>query len=75
MAPSNGTNGTNGTARGMTAAQELRHLLFESKDIIVAPGVFDGLSARTALEVGFDCLYMVSLFTESVRSTHDLTVA
>jgi hypothetical protein len=40
------------------AATRLRSLLAE-KDIILAPGVYDGFSARIALEVGFDCLYMV----------------
>ena len=27
--------------------------------IVVCPGVYDGFSARIALDVGFDCLYMV----------------
>lgn len=42
-----------------TAAKRLRTLIESKSDIIIAPGVYDGLSARTALEVGFDCLYMV----------------
>jgi methylisocitrate lyase len=42
-----------------SAATRLRHRLASSKDIIVAPGVYDGFSARIALQVGFDCLYMV----------------
>ena len=29
--------------------------------IVVCPGVYDGYSARIALDVGFDCLYMVRL--------------
>lgn len=28
---------------------------------MLAPGVYDGFSARIALEVGFNVLYMVSL--------------
>lgn len=40
------------------AATRLRQLLAE-KDIIEAPGVYDGFSARIAHEVGFDCIYMV----------------
>lgn len=40
------------------AATRLRGLLAE-KEIVLAPGVYDGFSARIALEVGFDCLYMV----------------
>lgn len=39
-------------------AARLRELL-KSDDIIVAPGVYDGFSARIALGVGFDCIYMV----------------
>lgn len=40
-------------------ATRLRQLIAE-KDIVVAPGIFDGFSARIALEVGFDCIYMVN---------------
>lgn len=40
------------------AATRLRQLLAE-KDIIEAPGAYDGFSARIAQEVGFDCIYMV----------------
>ena len=43
---------------GGHAATRLRHLLAEN-EIVLAPGVYDGFSARVALEVGFDCLYMV----------------
>ena len=56
-----GANGSNGRI-AMHAATRLRQLLSE-KDIIIAPGVYDGFSARIALEVGFDCLYMVSNFS------------
>lgn len=47
-----------------SGATKLRRLLFESNELIVCPGVYDGLSARTALELGFSGLYMVrqSLF-------------
>jgi methylisocitrate lyase len=41
------------------AAQKLRHMIESSKDIILCPGVYDGFSARIALSVGFDALYMV----------------
>lgn len=40
------------------AATRLRQLI-SGKEIIIAPGVYDGFSARIAQEVGFDCLYMV----------------
>lgn len=52
---------SNGSANGdvgMHAATRLRQLLARG-DIVIAPGVYDGFSARIALEVGFDCLYMV----------------
>jgi 2-methylisocitrate lyase-like PEP mutase family enzyme len=39
----------------------LRELLKDPNKIIVAPGVYDGISARVALATGFDALYMVSI--------------
>ena len=46
-----------------TAANKLRQAIEHGTDIIVAPGVHDGFSARIAQSVGFDCLYMVRLTT------------
>ncbi|KAL3488431.1 Pyruvate/Phosphoenolpyruvate kinase-like domain-containing protein [Aspergillus germanicus] len=46
----------------LPAATRLRQLLAE-KDMVVAPGVYDGFSARIALDVGFDCLYMTGAGT------------
>lgn len=43
-----------------TAANRLRQLLSDSSHTVVAPGVYDGISARLALAQGFECLYMVS---------------
>ena len=43
-----------------TPATALKHRLENTKDLIVCPGVYDGFSARIALSVGFDALYMVS---------------
>lgn len=42
-------------------ATKLRKMIFESNELIVCPGVYDGLSARTAIETGFNALYMVRL--------------
>lgn len=42
------------------AASKLRRMLKDTKELIVCPGVYDGLSARIAIEVGFKGLYMVS---------------
>lgn len=40
--------------------QKLRAMLEDKDKIVVCPGVFDGLTARIALNTGFECLYMVS---------------
>ena len=40
-------------------ATKLKRRLEETKDLIVCPGVYDGFSARIALSVGFDAMYMV----------------
>jgi hypothetical protein len=55
-----GSKAANGrTTVPVSAATKLRKLIETTDDIIVAPGVYDGLSARIALSVGFDCIYMV----------------
>ena len=43
----------------LSPASALKHRLQNTKDLIVCPGVYDGFSARIALSVGFDALYMV----------------
>ena len=40
-------------------ATKLKNHLDETKDVIVCPGVYDGFSARIALSVRFDTMYMV----------------
>jgi 2-methylisocitrate lyase-like PEP mutase family enzyme len=40
---------------GKSAATKLRTLLSDPSKILVAPGVYDGLTARIALREGFDC--------------------
>ena len=42
-----------------STATRLRNNLESGAGLIVCPGVYDGLSARIALDVGFDALYMV----------------
>lgn len=44
----------------LSPATSLKRRLQNTKDLIVCPGVYDGFSARIALSVGFDALYMVS---------------
>ena len=41
------------------AVAKLRQLLADESKIIVCPGVYDGFTARIALQEGFDALYMV----------------
>ena len=44
----------------LSPATSLKRRLQNTKDLIVCPGVYDGFSARIALSVGFDALYMVT---------------
>jgi hypothetical protein len=57
-------------------ATRLRHNLENGAGLIVCPGVYDGLSARIALDVGFDALYMVrpfhSLFPFHIATQYNL---
>jgi hypothetical protein len=43
----------------LAGATKLRKMLLETNELIVCPGVYDGLSARTAIELGFNAMYMV----------------
>ena len=56
--PSNGTSGN----LNMTAVQKLRAMLADPDKFITCPGVYDGFTARIALQEGVECLYMVSFF-------------
>ena len=42
-------------------ASKLKRRLEDTRDLIVCPGVYDGFSARIALSVGFEAMYMVGL--------------
>lgn len=48
----------NGTST-MTAVEKLRAMLADPEKFIACPGVYDGFTARIALQEGVDCLYMV----------------
>jgi 2-methylisocitrate lyase-like PEP mutase family enzyme len=52
---------------GQTAAARLRALLNEPGRTIACPGVYDGLTARLALNEEFDCLYMTGAGTAASR--------
>lgn len=54
----------------------LRYLVAHSPSIIVCPGVYDGLSARIAMSLGFKGLYMTGAgTTASVLGASDLGIA
>jgi len=54
-----GNGNSNGNEVTIAAATKLRRFLEISNKILLCPGVYDGFSARIALEIGFDALYMV----------------
>ncbi|KAK5744163.1 hypothetical protein LTR17_002193 [Elasticomyces elasticus] len=51
----------------VSGAKRLRQLLADPSKTVVAPGVYDGLTARLALAEGFDCLYMTGAGTSMSR--------
>ncbi|KAK6859007.1 hypothetical protein PG995_004860 [Apiospora arundinis] len=59
-----------------TGATKLRKMIFDTKELIVCPGVYDGLSARTAIEIGFNAMYMTGAGTTASRlGQPDLAIA
>ncbi|CAO1601599.1 hypothetical protein XANCAGTX0491_005253 [Xanthoria calcicola] len=60
----------------LNPATRLKHKLRDTKDLIVCPGVYDGLSARIAQSVGFETLYMTGAgTTASLLGMPDLGIA
>ncbi|KAJ5266660.1 hypothetical protein N7478_009468 [Penicillium angulare] len=56
-------------------ATKLRQTLEDPNGFVVAPGVYDGMSARLALAAGFDALYMTGAGTAaSVHGQADLGI-
>ncbi|KAJ5805531.1 Carboxyvinyl-carboxyphosphonate phosphorylmutase [Penicillium pulvis] len=56
-------------------ATNLRRVLADPNGFVVAPGVYDGMSARMALAAGFDALYMTGAGTAaSVHGQADLGI-
>jgi hypothetical protein len=47
-------------------ATKLRRIIEDPNGFVFAPGVHDGLSARVALEAGFETLYMVCPMLQEV---------
>ena len=54
-------------ATPIRAAARLRQLLNDREKLIVCPGVYDGLTARIALSLEFEALYMVEAITRSIQ--------
>lgn len=52
--------------KARTPAARLRQLM-RNQDIVVAPGVFDGISARMALAAGHHALYQTGAGTSASR--------
>jgi 2-methylisocitrate lyase-like PEP mutase family enzyme len=53
----------------IAGATKLRKYLRDTDELIVCPGVYDGLSARIAMQLGFRALYMVCILSLSSTST------
>lgn len=54
-------------SKARSSASRLRDLLSNPHEILVCPGVYDGLTARIALAQGFNCLYMTGAGTAASR--------
>lgn len=54
---------TNGHTTKTSGVQRLRQMLSDPSKTVVAPGVYDGITARLALSAGFECLYMTGAGT------------
>lgn len=66
---------SNGTDGPMSACARLRNMLSRPNHTITAAGVYDGISARLALNEGFECLYMTGAGTAaSVLGMPDLGI-
>ncbi|KAF2822192.1 carboxyvinyl-carboxyphosphonate phosphorylmutase [Ophiobolus disseminans] len=53
--------------RPVTVVQKLRDMLADPEKFIACPGVYDGFTARIALQEGVDCLYMTGAGTTMSR--------
>lgn len=70
-----GSNGANASSGAMSACARLRQMLAQPDHIVTAVGVYDGISARLALNEGFKCLYMTGAGTAaSVLGMPDLGI-
>ncbi|EMC98680.1 hypothetical protein BAUCODRAFT_30945 [Baudoinia panamericana UAMH 10762] len=51
----------------VSGPRRLRQMLSDPSKTVVAPGVYDGITARLALNAGFECLYMTGAGTSMSR--------
>ncbi|EAW11692.1 isocitrate lyase/PEP mutase family protein [Aspergillus clavatus NRRL 1] len=51
----------------IAGAAKLRKAIRDTEELIICPGVYDGLSARIAMELGFKALYMTGAGTTASR--------
>lgn len=57
----------------ISGSTKLRRMLNETNELIVCPGVYDGLSARVAMQLDFKALYMVCP-SNLLRCRYDMKV-
>lgn len=62
------TEGISDGKRRISAVEKLRSMLADPDKFIACPGVYDGFTARIALNEGVDCLYMVRPHTAQATS-------
>lgn len=75
-APSTAISGPVAFSATDPPSTRLRHMIANSPSIILCPGVYDGLSARIALHVGFQGMYMTGAgTTASCLGASDLGIA
>jgi hypothetical protein len=67
-------NGNGHNPNRESAAKKLRRIIQKPGEFILCPGVYDGLSSRVALSVGFDALYMACSFFLFPRFNSQLTM-
>jgi hypothetical protein len=60
----NGITTSGHASTTILAATKLRRIVEDPNAFLMCPGVYDGYSARIALQVGFDGIYMVRLLIE-----------
>lgn len=57
----------NGHSQPISGGKQLRQMLSDPSKTVVAPGVYDGITARLALASGAECLYMTGAGTSMSR--------